>query len=210
VIRNALPLDEIETVQPATWGEIGLESEQQIVLYVGRFHPHKNLSTLLLALSEVVSRPGAVAVLCGDGPLKELIKWRLKEYLIAGRVLLPGYVSAVWNWMKRADVVVSVSLLEGHPNAVLEAMACGCPLVVSDIASHREFLDEQSALLVDPRAPDEIARAIRSVLSDPEAAERRALNARARVAQWSILAIARQYERVYEQVLDRNKPQRHK
>jgi len=208
VIRNALPLDEIETAQPATWEEIGLESEQQVVLYVGRFHPHKNLSTLLLALCEVVSRPGIVAVLCGDGPLQEFIKRRLNEYLIAGRVLLPGYVSAVWNWMKRADVFVSVSLLEGHPNAVLEAMACGCPLVVSDILSHREFLDEQSALLVNPRAPATITRAIRSVLSDPEAAKRRVLNARAQAAQWSIPAIARQYERVYEQVLDRNKPLR--
>jgi len=185
-----------------------LESEQQVVLYVGRFHPQKNLGNLLLALSEVVSRPGVVAVLCGDGPLNQFIQERLKEYLIAGRVLLPGYVSAVWNWMKRADVFVSVSLFEGHPNAVLEAMACGCPLVVSDIPSHREFLDEKSALLVNPRAPEKIARAIRSVLADPEAAERRALNARARAAQWSISAIARQYERVYEQVLDRNKPLR--
>ena len=80
-------------------------------------------------------------------------------------------------------------------------MACGCPLVVSDIPEHREFLDEQSALLVDPDLPAAIADAILDVLSAPEAAARRAEVAWAKVLHWSIPAIARRYAQVYEEVL---------
>lgn len=198
VIPNALPLDEIEAARAAGPEETGLGPEQKVVLYVGRFSPEKNLETLLLALRQVVSQPGIVAVLCGDGPSRSTIERQVQEYGLGDRVRLPGYISAVWSWMKRADVFVSVGLFEGHPNTVLEAMACGCPLVVSDIPAHREFLDEHSALLVNPRAPAEIAQAIGSVLSTPERATGRAQAARAQAAAWSAPAIARQYEQVYQ------------
>jgi glycosyltransferase involved in cell wall biosynthesis len=102
--------------------------------------------------------------------------------------------------MKRANVTVSVSLFEGSPNVVLEAMAAGCPLVVSDIAAHRELLDEQSAILVDPRDPRQIADAIIKVLSDPEAAARRARAAYDRVQHYSLSATARQYADLYREL----------
>ena len=107
--------------------------------------------------------------------------------------------------MKAADAFVSVSYLEGQPNAVMEAMACGCPLVVSDIPMHREFLDEETALLVDPDDADAIARAIEAVLSDPEAARRRSEKARELAAQWSISEMAQQYDRVYSECLKRRR-----
>ena len=203
VIPSALPLDEIEAAQAAGPEETGLGPEQKVVLYAGRFSPEKNLETLVLALRQVVSQPGIVAVLCGDGPSRPTIERQVQEYELADRVRLPGYVPSVWSWMKRADVFVSAGLFEGQPNTVLEAMACGCPLVVSDIPAHREFLDEHNALLVDPNTPVEIAQAIGSVLSAPEAAARRAQAARARVAAWSVPAIARQYEQVYQVLMKR-------
>ena len=100
-------------------------------------------------------------------------------------------------------MLVSVGFFEGRPNAVLEAMACGCPLVVSDIPAHREFLDEGSALLVSPEVPAAIAQAIGSVLTAPDDAARRAKEARAKAAQWSNQAMARQYAHVYQEVLAR-------
>ncbi len=56
--------------------------------------------------------------------------------------------ASVWALMKKASVFVSLSAYEGCPNTVMEAMACGCPIIVSDIPEHREILDEQSALFV--------------------------------------------------------------
>lgn len=201
IIPNALPLDEIEAAVPAALDEIGLKTEKDMVLFVGRFSPEKNLETLLLALREVVARPRTVAVLCGEGPLRLQLEQWLAKYAIADQVRLAGYVPDIWSWMKRASVLVSVGFFEGHPNAVLEAMACGIPLVVSDIPAHREFLDEHNAVLVNSHAPGAIADAIISVLSRPEDAACRAQAARAKAAQWSIPPIARQYDQVYREVL---------
>ncbi len=203
VIRNALPLEEIGALPSADHGQMGIEPGQRVILFAGRFSEQKNLRLLLEALRMVLSRPKTVAVLCGDGPLRSDIERIIAEYGIADRVWLPGYIDNVWYWMKRADVFVFPALFEGHPNAVLEAMACGCPLVVSDIPAHREFLDEESALLVRPHDAEGFAGAITSVLDASDVAAQRTHVARAKVARWSTRAIARQYDEMYREILTR-------
>jgi len=104
--------------------------------------------------------------------------------------------------MKRADAFVYLSLYDGFPNVVLEAMACGCPLVVSDIPAHRDFLDEQCALFVSPRRPADVAEAIRRTLFAPVEAQARAKIAKEKVTRWSVAWVARQYDEVYREVLE--------
>jgi glycosyltransferase involved in cell wall biosynthesis len=201
VIPNALPLDEIDATEAAGRDRTGLDPAREVVLYVGRFSPEKNLDALVASLPAVLRRPRTVAVLCGEGPTRAAVEAAVTGRGLADRIRLVGFVPDAWAWMKRASVLVSPSLFEGQPNAVLEAAACGCPLVVSDIAAHREFLDRESASLVDTGDPTAMAEAILGVLADPEAAARRAKSARARVESWSTAEIARRYDRVYRQAL---------
>jgi len=201
VVPNAVPLAEIDAERSATPEETGIEAGQRVVLFVGRLCAQKNLDVLVSALRVVLAQPKTVAVFCGEGPLRAAVEQRLTEYGIRDRVRLPGYVRNIWRWIKRADVFVAPSLFEGQPNAVLEAMACGCPLVVSDIPAHREFLDETTAWLVNPYEADALAEAILDVLSAPAAAIARARKARAWVASLSIPSVARRYAEVYESVL---------
>ena len=201
VVPNGVPLDEIDAEGPAGPEETGIEAGHRVVLFVGRLSAEKSLDVLLTALPAVLAEPDTVAVLCGEGPLRAAVERRLTEYGIRDRVRLPGYVRNVWRWMKRADVFVAPSLFEGQPNTVLEAMACGCPLVVSDIPGHREFLDQSTAVLVNPHDAAALAKAVLDVLSAPAAATARARNARARVTAFSIPAMARRYSEVYESVL---------
>jgi glycosyltransferase involved in cell wall biosynthesis len=203
VIPNALPLTEIDAERSASPEETGIDAGHRVVLFVGRFSAQKNLQLLVPALRAVLAQPETAAVLCGEGPMEAEIERQLTEYGIRDRVRLPGYVPNVWRWMKRADVFVAPSLFEGQPNAVLEAMACRCPLVVSDIAAHREFLDETTALLVSPHDAAAFTQAILSVLAEPAAAATRARAARARVTAFSIPSVARRYGEVYEAVLAR-------
>jgi glycosyltransferase involved in cell wall biosynthesis len=203
VIPNALPVAEIDAAAADGPDRTGLDPADEVVLFVGRFTAQKNLDALLAGLPPVLRRPRTVAVLCGEGPTRAAVQARVAREGLAGRVRLPGFVPDAWAWMKRASVLVAPSLFEGHPNAVLEAAACGCPLVVSDIPAHREFLDQEAAALVDPEDPAALAEAILGVLADPEAAARRAKSARARVESWSTAEIARRYDRVYRQVLGR-------
>lgn len=205
VIRNGVPLDEIARVEPVEAGTSGLPRGNRVVLYAGRIGLQKNLETLVPALGVVTRGRAVTAYLCGDGTHE-----RETRSLIAGLgpgcdVRFVGYVPDVWRWMKRADVFVSVSHFEGHPNTVLEAAACGCPLVLSDIPEHREMLGDDEAVFVGRFSPEAVARAIETVLADPESARRRAGAARAAVETFSVERMAAEYETLYREVIGRRR-----
>lgn len=200
VIPNALPLEEIARTSVSTLTEYGVAPERKVVLYAGRFIPDKNIFNLLDALQQVVRYEPVAAVLCGDGPLLNNVRQRVRNNRLEDHIVLPGYLPDMWGMMKRADVFVSVSRREGRPNAVIEAMACGCPLVVSDIPAHREFLDDRSALLVDHNEPPAIAKGIIDFLVKREKARGMAKTAKQKVSAWSIDRIAKAYETVYTSV----------
>lgn len=210
VIPNGLPINEIEQ-EPADENlELDLMPHQKVILTVGRFDQEKyagglvhakNMDNLVAALFQVMSEPGIVGLLCGDGPRLPAIQQMVQQLGMADRVQLPGFVSNPWSLMKQADVFVSASWFEGNPNTVLEAMACGCPLVVSDIPEHREFLDEESAVFVNPGDPADIARGLEQTLSAPAEAQCRARIAQNRARQWDVAVIARRHEEVYLKIL---------
>ena len=201
VIPNALPLDEIDAAEPAAPPGLALSPEDRLVLFAGRFGPEKNIAGLLAALRTVVQRPHTKAVLCGTGELRARVALEIAGAGLGDRILLPGYVDTLWPLMKRADVVVSVGFFEGRPNTVIEAMACGRPLVVSDIPAHREILDERAAFWVDPRDPSGIAAALVAVLENPAEGRMRGESARTRSRNWSIQRAAEEYDRIYRQVI---------
>jgi glycosyltransferase involved in cell wall biosynthesis len=201
VVPNAVPVDEIDRVAAVDHGALGVGQGVPVVLFAGRFGPEKNLEALVAALVRVPAQICGVAVLAGEGPLRPAIARAAHQAGLGQRVVIPGYLPDLWAWMKRAHAFVLVSTFEGRPNVVLEAMACGCPLVVSDIPAHREFLDPETAVLVDPRHPAAIADALLDVLTDRKAAAGRARRARARVVDLGVTFVAREYARVYDKVL---------
>jgi glycosyltransferase involved in cell wall biosynthesis len=201
-IPNTVPADEVAAAPEADYSGIALSPDHLLVLYAGRLDEQKNVVTLAQAFERVVaSSPRVLAMICGEGPLRERLIDFANRSPYSKRILVRGYVNALWSWMKRADVFVSVSLYEGRPNTVLEAMASGCPLVVSDIPEHREILDGQTAVFVPPESPDEIAAGVSGVLANRGAAVLRAAGARTAVQQWSIEEIAMRYESVYLETL---------
>lgn len=204
VIPNAIPFEKIEAASSVLEKINRIRPDSRFLLFIGRLDKQKNPKILLKALSEVMKQFELSAVLCGDGPLRAELEREVEKYGLNDRVALPGYVPEVWGLLKCASLFVSVSLFEGQPNTVLEAIACGCPLVVSDIPEHREFLDEKTALLINPHDSQAIAEAIANVLLRPEDALRRAENARLLAEQWSVAAIAQRYEQMYLQVLERH------
>jgi glycosyltransferase involved in cell wall biosynthesis len=163
------------------------EPDSNVVLFAGRLDEGKNAGTFLDALELLDVE--FTAFLCGDGPLR-----RELERKGGPRVTFTGVVSDVWERMQRASVVVSLSRYEGCPNAVMEAMACGTPLVVSDIPAHRALLTDDCALFVDPDDAPSAAAAIRSALVDRDSARARARIAQERASRQTIAAMADRYE----------------
>ena len=201
VVPNGVFLRDIDDAPAVVPGYTGLSPTYRAILCVGRFSEEKNIPNLLLAIREVMEEQPLIALFCGDGYLRSAVEQRIVELGIEERVRLLGNVPDVWSLMKRAEIVACVSHFEGFPNVVLEAMACGCPLVVSDIPAHREILDERMALFADPDKPQDIAAALRRALATPEEMRMRASAAKEKAAEWSVSFMARQYERVYRESL---------
>jgi glycosyltransferase involved in cell wall biosynthesis len=200
VIPNGLPLDEIAAAPVASRDVGDVRSDWPLVLTAGRFEPEKNIDVLVRAIRLVSETRSVQALFCGDGSLRGSIAGLVDDEGLGDRIRLLGHVGNLWSLMKRADVLVSASAFEGSPNVILEAMACGCPLVVSDIPAHRELLDDQTAIFVNPSSPRELADAMTALLRDPASACERARRAHAQVQRYSVAAVAKQYAAVYRDI----------
>lgn len=143
----------------------GGDPSAPLVVCVGRLCRQKGQDVLLDAWDTVVRRvPAARLVLVGDGPCEGQLRRKAPE-----SVLFAGAVADVAPWYQAADLVVLPSRWEGMALAPLEAMACGRPVVVTDVDGARESLPDALAgpCLVPPGDPAALAGAIGALLADP-------------------------------------------
>jgi len=106
-----------------------------VVLGVGKLEPQKDYPTLLRAFARLrAGGPLRLAIL-GDGSQRDRLEVLARDLAISGDVLLPGFQINPFAWLARAAVFVLSSAWEGASNALLEALACGCPSVSTDCLS---------------------------------------------------------------------------
>ncbi|MBC9725139.1 glycosyltransferase [Streptomyces sp. TRM68367] len=143
----------------------GLDPAALLVVCVGRLCRQKGQDVLLQAWSSVLRRvPEARLALVGDGPEEGRLRRRAPE-----GVLFAGAVADAVSWYQAADLVVLPSRWEGMALAPLEAMACGRPVVVTDVTGARESLPpgHRAHCLVPAGRPDPLADALTRLLLDP-------------------------------------------
>lgn len=178
-----------------------LNDGRKNVLVVGRLAPEKAVDIVIQAIRFVPVKHDIRVLIIGEGSLREEIGVNIGEAGLDDRIFLLPYRPDWWGMLKDACALVSMSRFEGQPNVVLETMAAGCPLIVSDIPAHREFLDKDSAIIVTPDNPAMLAEAIISLLGAPESARQRAERASSCVDGMTIQSAADAYESVYEKIL---------
>ncbi|MBA3890760.1 MAG: glycosyltransferase, partial [Gemmatimonadaceae bacterium] len=106
-----------------------------VIMSVGRLSEEKDFPTLLRALARVRERRTARLLLLGEGSDRPRLERLVQELGIAEAVRLPGFVANPYPYMARASVYVLSSQREGLPSALIQAMACGCPVVSTDCPS---------------------------------------------------------------------------
>lgn len=142
--------------------ELGLDKQNRIVLFVGRLAHVKGVDVLLEATERALPRvPELHLWLVGDGPLRSVLERRC-EGALKGHVHFAGAAAPeeVAKWMAAADVVCLPSYSEGCPNAVIEAVACGRPVVASAVGGIPELVDESCAILTPPGDAEALSAAL--------------------------------------------------
>ena len=148
--------------------------EPPVILAAGRLHPQKDFPTLIQAFAQLrAKRPARLVILGAANPTMRAYAEELKALPgalgVAEDIAMPGFVDNPLAFMARSSVFVLSSLYEGLGIVLIEALACGCPVVSTDCPSGpREILDHGRFGSLVPTGDDEaLAEAIESVLDDP-------------------------------------------
>ena len=146
--------------------KLNIPATQEVVLFVGRLVSLKGFGDLLHAVASLAPVRDSLRIVCvGYGPME--LEWRqtAKDLGIAGRVSFLGAKtpSEISDWLSAADLLCLPSHSEGTPNVILEAQACGCPVVATDVGGIPDVVGSESGILVSPGAPEQLAAAISSV-----------------------------------------------
>lgn len=149
-----------------------------LILAVGRLSPQKDFHTLLEAFASLRRRLDLRLIILGEGELREDLELKISELDVKGSVQLVGFQPNPYGWMAACQAYVMSSRYEGFPNSLVQAMACGAPVVSTDcptgpaeilqggkwgrlvpIGDANALADSLAAALIDSRPPDVRARA---------------------------------------------------
>jgi len=180
------------------------EREEPTILAVGRLTREKGFSYLLKAFCQARNTIPARLVVIGEGEERQQLTNLAETLEIEGDVAFLEFQSNPYRFMARADLFALSSLWEGLPTVLVEAMACGVPVVSTQCPSGPEEIvtDGVDGLLVPPADPEALAEAIIEVLANPEMARKMALAGKQRAEDFRAENIVRQYERLFESVLE--------
>jgi glycosyltransferase involved in cell wall biosynthesis len=149
-------------------GQLNLDPDAQIVLYIGRMDLRKGLRELVEASAKLhTTHPRLQVYMVGEGPDRQQTSQAIESAGAASFIhtLPPCPPDDVAAWMAAADLVTLPSYMEGCPNVVLEALACGRPVVATRVGGIPEIMSDACGRLVPPRDVNALAEALEAVLS---------------------------------------------
>ncbi len=154
------------------------------ILYVGWMRDIKGVQFLIPAVARLLrTHPDVRLTLCGGGGLLEELKQRARELNISHCVDFRGWVEndAVRSLMAESDLLVLPSLAEGMPNAIIQAMACGLPVVSTRVTSIPEIVKHgENGILVEPASVESLCEGLKTLVESPERRRQMAENNRVR------------------------------
>lgn len=148
--------------------QLALDPEAPIVLYIGRMDLRKGLRELVEASAKLrTMHPNLQVYMVGEGPDRPQITHAIETAAASNFIhtLPPCRPDDVALWMAAADLVTLPSYMEGCPNVVLEALACGRPVVATNVGGIPEIMSDACGRLIPPRDAAALADALHAVLS---------------------------------------------
>lgn len=176
------------------------------VIVPRRLVPKNGVETFVRAFPELRARvPGVRALIAGDGPERARLESLSRELGVASEVEFLGATphERMPELFASAQVAVIPSLMEATSVAALEAMACGLPVVASEVGGLPEIVNADVGALVPPGDPAALAGAIATLLGDPRHSEKGRLARQRVVEKWSNDRLVERHLEIYEQLVTR-------
>ncbi|MFC1668273.1 glycosyltransferase [Chlamydiota bacterium] len=182
----------------------GYLKDDFILLGIGSFYPWKNIGLLIDAATLLKkNRIKFRLLLIGSGPLERDIRELVKKNKLSDEVFFLGYRADIAEIINVADVLVQPSLTEGMSNTIMEAMACGKPVVASDVGGNEELIVEgKTGFLFESNNLDDLIEKIVYILKNPDLAVRMGKKAR-QIAEerFDLKKMVCAYEHLYRSVM---------
>lgn len=208
VLHNAINVEQpmpISSKRQPVRELLGLSADSRLLVVVGRFSPEKGVDVFIEAVARLSPKENSIhAILVGDGQERERLEAQAVALNVGKNVHFVGFTKTPGDYVVDADIVVVPSRSEGIPNAVLEAMSLGKPVVATAVGGIPEIIEDGiSGYLVPSERPDILADAIRNVLGDPDLYNRFVVNGAKRMKDsFSIKQRVAKLQTFYHEVLN--------
>jgi glycosyltransferase involved in cell wall biosynthesis len=202
VLANPVDLDRVsaasaeaidETVLPAGTGPL--------IVAAGRLADAKNYPLMIDAFAILRQKVPARLCILGQGELEGSLRQQIAARGLGASVSLAGFQANPWKYIARADVFLLTSRYEGFGNVLIEAMACGVPVVATASAGTRDIVQHGvNGMLVEVHSPESVAAAIRAILESD--GRRTAMSASARISagRFAIDRVIARYDSMLERL----------
>jgi teichuronic acid biosynthesis glycosyltransferase TuaC len=190
--------------------KLSLPADKLIALYAGYLIRRKGVYELVETFSKIRGKGlGIMLVMCGSGPEESALKALIREKNVEDAVRVVGEVEPeqMSKWMQVSDLFVLATHTEGMPNVIMEAMACGIPVIATAVGGLPAAIgDCEGAILVPPKNVDAFVEAIMRVVNDSKLCKRMQKAARKKAEQeFGVEQNARRILNYLKQVIEESK-----
>ena len=202
VIHNPVDLDRVRAASAEPIDPQVLPSGSgPLIVAAGRLADAKNYPLMIDAFAALRKETPARLCILGQGELEEALRKLIAERGLGESVSLGGFQSNPWKYIARADVFLLTSRYEGFGNVLIEAMACGVPVVATTSPGTRDIVRHgRDGLLVETHTAPAIVGALLSILQSRERRDAMAIEARASANRFATREVIARYDSVMEQL----------
>jgi len=204
IIYNPIVSDELYNLadQPVNHPWF-LNKEIPVILAVGRLSIEKDYPTLLKTFSLISKEKKTRLVILGDGEERKNLEELINKLDISENTTLLGFKENPYKYMRRADIFVLSSKLEGFGNVLAEAMATGVPVVSTDCQSGPNEIIEngKNGILVPVGDEKALAEAILKILTNPSLTQKFSLEGKKTAQNFTLEKSVKEYEKLFQEVL---------
>lgn len=203
IIPNPIDIKKIKKLSSEELHHPWFDNQVPVIVSAGRLNRQKGFPLLLKAFARLQKEIPLRLIILGEGEERPTLESLISKLQLNPWVQLPGFIKNPYPYIKNSSIYVMTSLYEGFPVAMLEAMACGIPIVSTDCPSGPDEIitDGFNGLLVPVSNESELCSAISKILKDKAFGKRLSEKASLDIEKYSINQIVGKYEELMDTVV---------